>query len=289
MDAALVVLTHALVGVTVGWILVNTVLAVRRRERLRTLAEADSARRLRMYRRLTVLPWAVAALSPLLVLTSAELSAADLGWTWPRLQLSDPLNYLGWVLAAGWLLGAGVNAPLWRLRLRRGAVMPPRPDAAFLPRTPTERRLAVAMTVTTAITEEIVARGLLIGVGIHLYHLPVLVAAIGSLVLYVAAYAGQGRRGMVGAGLRGAILTVTYVGTGSLVPGVVAFLGVNLVAMFLLPTGSPPSPAGAAGSAAPRPDESATPPVLPEPAPGPEQPAATTPTVRSVTPNTSDD
>jgi membrane protease YdiL (CAAX protease family) len=288
MDGALVVLTHVLVGVAFGWLLVNAVLNFRRRERVRALAEADPARRRRMYRRLALLPWAVAALSPLIALISVDLSAADLGWAWPRFDQSDLINVAAWAYAPAWVVGSVLGALGWRLRLRRGAVMPRRPDAPLLPRTSPERRVAVAIAVTGAITEEVVFRGLLVGVGVHLYHLPVLVAAVGSLILYVAAHASMGWRGMIGAGFRGTILTIAYIATGSLVLGAVAYLGVNLVSLFLFPTGTPPSPARAAESTAPRADESAAAPVPPEPAPVPEPPAVTTLTVRSVTPNDGD-
>ncbi|MBX6748958.1 MAG: CPBP family intramembrane metalloprotease [Micromonosporaceae bacterium] len=264
MDTALAVLTHVLVGIALMWTVANVARGVQRRERIRALAEAGPTRRIRAYRRMVVRSWALIALVSLIVLASADLSGADLGWTWPRIDGGNQFNVLAWTMIATWLTGSVVGGLLWRHRRRRSAVMPPRPDSPLVPRAPAERRLAAAVAVSVGTCEEMVYRGLIIGVGTYLYELHLLVVVVVSLAIFVIDHAYQGRRGMIGAGLVGAILTIAYVGTGSLVLPVALHVGHNLVSLFLFPAG------------APRP---ATP-------PGPETSAVSTaPTVRSMTPD----
>lgn len=268
MDTALAALPHVLVGITLMWTLASVAQGVQRRERIRALAEAEPARRSRAYWRVVVRSWTLIALVSLIVLTSAELSWADLGWTWPRIDGGNQLSVLAWTVSVTWLTGSVVGGLLWRHRRRRGTVVPPRPANPLVPRTPAERRLAAAAIVSIGTYEETFYRGLIIGVGTYLYGLHLLVAVVVSLAIFVVDHAYQGRRGMIGAGLVGLILTFVYVGTGSLVLSVAVHVGHNLVSLFLFPADAP---------------QPATP-------PGPETPAASTgPTVRSMTPDRLDD
>jgi hypothetical protein len=281
MAGALQVVTHVLVAIVVALLSLQAVLAVLRRERIRQLARAGPAQRIRFYRRLIGQSWALATIVPLICLASDELSAAGLGWAGPRLDGGDDGNIAGWTLAVAWLIALPVGGLLRRLRMGRGDPSPLRPDSPLVPRTKEERRPAAAAAVTAGIVEEVVFRGLLIAVGTQLYHLPLAVVVVASLALFVSGHAYQGLRGMIGVSLAGAVFTTIFVTTGSLLLAVAAHVGQNLVALLVIPANvtPPPTPDGT------RP----APPRPPAPSEPMRPPAPTARTLRSAVPGDAGD
>jgi membrane protease YdiL (CAAX protease family) len=260
VNTGLAVITHLLVATLLTTIVVTVVLSARVRGRLLALLAADRKRRIRFYRNLIVSSWATAALVPLIAVASADLSSADVGWAWPS---GDGLDYL---LATSVLFLLVVGGLRTRHLMRSGHVAPGRAGmAAMVPRTATERWLALGVALTAGITEEVVYRGLLIGAATRLYHLPLAVAVVVSLGLFVAAHAYQDRAGLVGVTVLGIVFTVVYVISGSLLLAIVLHVVQDIVALLVVPaepapaaikptTGTPSAPV-----AAPTPDAPAAP------------------------------
>ncbi|WP_158619008.1 CPBP family intramembrane glutamic endopeptidase [Micromonospora sp. M71_S20] len=243
MNAALELTTHVLVATLLAIILVGTGLGVRYRDRFIQQLTADPRRRTRFYRDFIVQSWVTAAFVPLIAFVSADLSVIDLGWTWPS---GDGIDYL---LAAYMLVTTTVGALRARRRTRRGEIIPiPVGTALIVPQTPHERRLSVAVAATAGITEEAVYRGLLIAAGTRLYDLPLALVVTASLALFVAAHAYQGRKGMIGVAILGALFTAIYLISGSLLLAIMVHIWQNLVALLLLPVRpSGPQPINDAG------------------------------------------
>jgi membrane protease YdiL (CAAX protease family) len=219
-------LTHALVVILVTGMLVEAALGVQRRHLFQRLLTAGPRQRIRFYRNVILVSWISAAFVPAIASTSTRLSARDLGWAWPH---GDGIDYV----LASWLLLMMVASGL--AARRRAPARRAMAASPLLPQNPTERWLAAGVALSAAITEEAVYRGLLIGVGTHLYHMPVVPAALVSLTLFVGAHTYQGRRALPGVVVLGAALTALYVLSGSLLLVVVLHLSVDLVALLLVP------------------------------------------------------
>ncbi len=202
---------------------------IRRQGTLGRLAERPRLRS-RLYLLLIAGKCGAAAAVPIIVLVSPQLSMADIGWAWPN---GDGIDYLltGYVLALTVIGGLRV-----RYRMRRGRVSKLRiAMAAILPETPRERWLAAALAFSAGIGEEVVFRGFLIGAGIRLYHLPAVLAAAVALVLFALGHAYQGRRGMIRIGVLGAIYTLVYAISGSVLPTIVLHVCQDLMALLVIP------------------------------------------------------
>ncbi|WIM94309.1 CPBP family intramembrane metalloprotease [Actinoplanes oblitus] len=171
-----------------------------------------------------------------------ELSAAALGWARPD---GHGFDYL--VAGAMFLLMGAV----WV----RSRISPqPSPAVLLLPRTPGERLLAAAMAITVGIGEEVVYRAFPLAVGVRLGHLPIVLAAAAALVLFAAAHAYQGRRGMISSGLLGFLFTDLYVLSGSLLLPIVVHVCWDLVFLLLYkpaPMPQVPAPGAALEQAGP--------------------------------------
>jgi membrane protease YdiL (CAAX protease family) len=207
---------------------IGIVVNLRYRGRMRQLIGADPKLRRRFYGRVIFNAWLSGAFVPLITLTNPDISAADVGWSWPN---GDGIDY---VFLLYLVLLMGSSAIGLRRRARRGRPLR-RPNAAWRPNTPSERRLAVAVAVTAGITEEAVYRGVLIAVGVRLFHLPLAVAALASLALFAAAHIYQGWRVLPGITIVGGLLTATYLVSGSLLLPVIAHVGWDLIAFLWLP------------------------------------------------------
>jgi len=241
--------THALVALFVLGAVAQAVQAWRRRERIQALVDAEPRGRARFYWRLTAVWSAAAALVWLVVVAHPDLAAADVGWAWPRRDADS----FAWAFAAAWTLGLLLSVLLrW---VRRGRGVPQRPRHPVVPRSGREVPLAAVALLCTSTAEEVVYRGLFIGAGTQLYHLPVALAAALSLALFTAGHANQGR-GMIGVAVVGLLLTLVYLNTGSLLLAVGLHVLHNVVAVFLPPVaGSPrqsPTPPSAPGVPGPR-------------------------------------
>jgi CAAX protease family protein len=121
--------------------------------------------------------------------------------------------------------------------LRRATGRPESPELVHLvPRTPREKRLFTLMALTAGLTEEFVYRGISISA---LLTLPALSGARGPLLasLLAAAAFGLGHGyqealGMLRAFLLGLLLSVPFLVSGSLLPGMIAHTCVDLTLLF---------------------------------------------------------
>ncbi|GLW11092.1 hypothetical protein Misp01_62200 [Microtetraspora sp. NBRC 13810] len=177
--------------------------------------------------------WALAGLALVIVGLSPELDLARIGLV-PGADLPT---------LAGMLVGAAVAAVLIVLLLRRSQrdVAGTTAFQAIMPRTPAERWFAMGMSVTAGVTEEIVYRGLLIGLGVHVFGLPLPVAAGLALAIFVAGHLYQGSKGMAVVTLAGLGLTLLYLRTGSLVLPIVLHVLIDVRSFLFLPAKRPPA------------------------------------------------
>lgn len=100
------------------------------------------------------------------------------------------------------------------------------------PTTRREYRWFQVMAVTAGITEEIIFRGFLIGV--LAVWLPVWSAALLSVVVFVGGHVYQGLSGMMRILPISLVLTAIYLLTGSLVPGILLHVAVDVLAGELM-------------------------------------------------------
>jgi membrane protease YdiL (CAAX protease family) len=193
---------------------VSPLLGKRSYDRLKRGREYDSGEKvfIRMFGLWMAELWALAAVALLIVGLSTDLDLKRVGFALP----TDPS------ITAGGLVGLAVTSVVVVLMVRRSITstgMAPNQAGyeALIPRTPVERWFALAMSVTAGICEEIVYRGVLIALGVHLLGLPTPVAAGLALAVFVAGHLYQGWKGMGVVTLAGLALTLLYLITGSLV------------------------------------------------------------------------
>nr|PZN40153.1 MAG: CPBP family intramembrane metalloprotease [Actinomycetota bacterium] len=171
--------------------------------------------------------WALAAVSLLLVAISPELDLARIGLA----EIGDPM------LLAGMITGAAVVGGVSLLVLAKRGVAQPGAQvySALLPRDRTERWYAAALAISAGVCEEILYRGVLIAVGVHVLGLSLPVAAGLSLALFAIGHLYQGLRGMLAVLFAGFCLTWLYLRTGSLVPVILLHILIDLRAFLFTP------------------------------------------------------
>jgi len=194
----------------------------------------------RFYSRSMVAAWILGLSVPLVLLFEPGPTPADVGLRWPA---GGGLDYALALLVLIMLVVGG-------LRRRRFILSGRWPDAArnpvmaLLPRTPAQRLLAVGISVTAGVVEEAIFRGLLIAAGVGILGVPVEVAAVPALALFVWGHQYQGGAGLLGAGILGLMFTGVYLISGSILLPVILHTAQDLVALLLVPPSapSPPSP-----------------------------------------------
>lgn len=182
---------------------------------LRLLREQPDRARVLAYSRSLALQWVVAAVGAMLWLRA--------GRTWAALGVRTPEGLRLWASAALVLLAAAmyarqlagvVRSAETRARLRKYLDRTKLGDV--LPHTAGELRWMLALSVTAGVCEELLYRGLLIGM-----LAPWLgwwgAAALG-VPLFGVLHAYQGRTGMIRTAIVGAALTGLVAATGSLLP-----------------------------------------------------------------------
>ncbi|GAA3189115.1 CPBP family intramembrane glutamic endopeptidase [Dactylosporangium siamense] len=102
-------------------------------------------------------------------------------------------------------------------------------------RTAAERAHAGLLALCVGVSEELVYRGLFIAAGIGLLGLDPLVAALLSLLVFGAAHAYQGWRGVVGATATGLLFTLAYNLTGGIFASIVIHAVFDVAAIVIGP------------------------------------------------------
>ncbi|MDQ3364847.1 MAG: CPBP family intramembrane metalloprotease [Myxococcota bacterium] len=188
--------------------------------------------------------WAIATVGLVLLLPGVGLEQLGLrepAWVW---RASSSSGSLVGGMIAGTLIGAIIATIAQRRRRPQGLV--PAAVQAMLPTSRRGRWTWSALSITAGITEEITYRGLLVLV------LAALVPDLATggvvavcAVLFALAHTYQGRAGVVATGILGAIFTLAYLGTGSLVLPIVLHSLVDLRALLFAPPtpSAPPEPA----------------------------------------------
>lgn len=134
------------------------------------------------------------------------------------------------------IFGVAVFGGLAILMARKGVSMPGQTVfSALVPRDRTERWYALALAISAGVCEEILYRGVLIAVGVHVFGLPLAVAAGLALALFTIGHLYQGPRGMIMVTLAGLGFTLLYLRTGSLVPVILLHILVDVRALLLNP------------------------------------------------------
>ncbi len=173
----------------------------------------------------------------LVLVLSPRLEPAALGLSLP----SGPL--LGPALACTAAAALGQVVAVVALR-KRGTAMPAAGDfALLLPATPVERRLAGLVAVGAGVSEELAARGLLIALGVGVFGLSPLVAAMAATVLFGLLHLYQGWSGVLLTILLGAGLAALYLATASLLLPILFHIAIDLRGLLLTPrpgTAAPP-------------------------------------------------
>ncbi|MER5254637.1 CPBP family intramembrane glutamic endopeptidase [Streptomyces sp. NPDC002855] len=188
--------------------------------------------------------WALAALALVVLLLSPAMAAADLGIAAPESPVTTAVIVV--------LVGAVsvVSGRKMRALAEGGKNVPGLASIrAMLPRTPQERRLAIAVAVTDGICAELVYRGLLIAFGVGVLGLNLYAAAALSVLAYAVAGIYQGRSGVIAFGVVGVLLAGLYVSSGSLLLPIAVHIALT-VRDLTLPV---PEPIGSVPAYAPIP------------------------------------
>jgi uncharacterized protein len=228
-------------------------------QRLEQRRASDGRALTSFYRRILGAEWACAAVVVAIVVLSPGSEPSDFGLVLPGGVLDalpvGPSELAGAVvglLLAGTLLGlafrkfAGSNLEPWRASLST--------FEAIIPATPTERRYAVAVSVTAGICEELIYRGFLIAFGVGAVGLHPYLAGGVAVVLFGAAHFYQGWSGMIRVTVFGVAMTGLYLGTGSLLLPILLHAVGDLVSLVVMPrllqakAGDPAEPAAAKAS-----------------------------------------
>jgi len=200
--------------------------------RLKRESELDRGALRRFYRLRLSIEWAWTAVAGFIVVVAPGLSAASVGVALPAgRHLPQALRFTG-ALA----VSVAASSVIFRRRASAGKSVPGQ-DAvlALLPRTSAERRLAVAVSMTAGICEEVLYRGLLIALAVDLLDLSVSAAAIVAVAVFAVAHVYQGAGGMLATGLLGAVLAALYVATGSLLLPIIVHAVLDLRGLVLVP------------------------------------------------------
>jgi membrane protease YdiL (CAAX protease family) len=191
---------------------------------LKAVAEKRDAVRIREYRRTILVEWGLVAATLVLWLAA--------GRPLPLLGLSVPGGIPGRI-GAGVMIGVlFLLVVQWRaIRRARGESLEALrrqldPVSALMPRTKVEYRTFQGLAITAGICEEVLMRGFLIW---YLAHwLGLWPAVLVSGIIFGLGHAYQGRAGVFKTGVVGWFAGALYVGSGSLLWGMVLHAAIDL-------------------------------------------------------------
>lgn len=198
---------------------------------------SDPTARRWLYHRLLLLEWGLVVLVAGVVLVAPDVGWAELGLRWPDRAPSA----LAAGLAIGVLAVLALSTRAVRVAQRRQArtdeplKVPASPSVvALVPRTVPERRLFVGVAVTAGLCEEVLYRGFLLAVLIALAPgTPDWALVVAGGLIFGLVHAYQGRVGIAATGVLGAVLTVLYLGSGSLLLPIVVHILIDLRILLL--------------------------------------------------------
>lgn len=200
--------------------------------RLRRERDHDREALLRFYRLTLSIEWSWTALVASVIVIAPGLSPASVGIQLPGGRyLPEALGMTGYVAVI-----ISASSVVLRRRAAAGKTVPGQGAvAAMLPRTPAERHLALAVSLSAGICEEVLYRGLLIALVVALLGLSIVPAAVVAVAIFAIGHSYQGLTGVLGTGLLGALLAAGYVATGSLLLPIVVHVLVDLRGLVLVP------------------------------------------------------
>ncbi|MBJ7609106.1 MAG: CPBP family intramembrane metalloprotease [Candidatus Dormibacteraeota bacterium] len=191
----------------------------------------DRAARTRMYRLTVVVTW-WAALGAIAVMLGGGRSASEIGFGPPRVgtleRYAAPLA--GAVLA---IVAAGLAAVIASRRGRARAVPLVGDVDVILPRGRTERRWFTLVAITAGITEEVFYRAFALTFLLAVLPGGRWSALLVAAVLFGAAHLYQGVGGVAITAVLAILLGWLYLDTGSLLPGMVLHILVDLRALLV--------------------------------------------------------
>jgi membrane protease YdiL (CAAX protease family) len=103
-------------------------------------------------------------------------------------------------------------------------------------------RLAFWFAISAGVGEEVLYRGLLTAVFVGILGWAPLLAAFAALAVFIFGHLYQGKYGILGASLIGFNITLVYILSGSLIPGIIVHVTLNVLAFLFLPVGAVPAP-----------------------------------------------
>lgn len=166
--------------------------------------------------------------------------AADFLEALPHMAGSKPVFFLPVFLGGAIGLLIPVIAAWIRPAMRSRINSALRPLAFLLPQGSDERRMFVAVALTAGICEEVLYRGFLLHACAVSAGVRAPVAISLSVIAFGLAHVYQGWKGALGATVLGGLFMASYVVTGSLLPGIVLHVLIDLRPLLMLPReGSP--------------------------------------------------
>jgi uncharacterized protein len=175
-----------------------------------------------------------------------QLYAGSMAMLWPLALLVTGLALAGGMsrqalafvgvnggVALAWMAGLTVGGIALVAFFRAASVRDSALTAYLMPRTRRERRLFALLSVTAGVTEEVLYRGVAIGVVVALGG-GVPLAVVVSSVAFGALHMYQGWVGALRSGLLGLLLALPVIVTGSLVPAIGAHALLDLVLGLVL-------------------------------------------------------
>lgn len=253
-EASLAGLPLVLALVLVAYLVVGEPLAGRwfHGRFLAAVRRGDQGARMRFYRLIVGLEWALVGLVAVLVALGAGLTPAYLGVRTPVLGGGPAVGFLVGAAVAG-LVGVVIGLVVARRRLSQAATTPAPPVVggeavtAMLPQSTRERWAFAGVAVTAGVCEEVLYRGFLLAVVVALApQVPPAALVAVSAVAFGVARAYQGVYGVLFTGLLGGLFGYLYLSTGSLAVPVLLHVLLDLRAL-LLPVATlepaPPAPA----------------------------------------------
>ncbi len=163
------------------------------------------------------------------------------GRDWPGLGLGFDRGWGSWTALGAAVLATGLMVgQMWTVSRGGEALDKARAeleaagmdDMSIMPRTSQEYRATKILSLTAGITEEVIYRGYLIWAFSQFVH-PWIGAAM-ALALFVFMHRYQNVQGLIRVAIMGAVLTALVLISGSLYPGIILHVAVDLISIGMV-------------------------------------------------------